>query len=51
MLHGIKIEKKKSKRGTSDVAATPATPKSQDEVKCASISTGSHVISMCPQFL
>ena len=44
ILHGIKIEKKKLKKGTDKVAATP---KSQDEVKCASINTGSNVISMC----
>ena len=37
ILHGIKIEKKKSKRGTNGIAATIATVKSQDEVKCASI--------------
>ena len=46
ILHGIKIEKKKSKRRTDEVVATPATPKCQDEVKCASINTGSNVISM-----
>ena len=46
-LHGIKIEKKKSKREVDEVAATPATPKSQDEVKCALINTGSNVISIC----
>ena len=44
ILHGIKIEKKKSKKGTDKVAATP---KSQDEVKCTSINTGSNVINMC----
>ena len=37
ILHGIKIEKTKSKRSTDGVAATIATAKSQDEVKCASI--------------
>ena len=47
ILHGIKIKKKKSKRGTDEVAATPATPKDQDEVKCASINTESNVISIC----
>ena len=46
ILHGIKIEKKKLKRGTDEVAATLATPKSQDEVKCTSINTGSNVTSM-----
>ena len=46
ILHGIKIEKKKSKRRTDEAAATPATPKCQDEVKYASINTGSNVISM-----
>ena len=47
ILHGIKIEKNKLKKGTDEVAATLATGKSQDEVKCASINTGSNVISMC----
>ena len=47
ILHGIRIEKKKSKRETDEVAALPSTPKSQDEVKCASINTGSNVICMC----
>ena len=43
ILHGIKIEKNKSKKGTDEVAATLATTKSQDEVKCASVNTGSNV--------
>ena len=47
VLYGIKIEKKKSKRRTDVVAATPETPKSQVEVKCASINIESNVISMC----
>ena len=47
ILHGVKIEKNKLKKGTDEVAATLATAKSQDEVKCASINTGSNVISMC----
>ena len=46
ILHRIKIEKNKSKKGTNKVAATPATTKSQDEVKWASINTWSNVISM-----
>ena len=46
ILHGVKIEKKTSKRGTNEVAATPATPKCQDEVKCASINIGSNVTSI-----
>ena len=33
---GSKPEKKKSKRGLDEVAATPTTPKRQDEVKFAS---------------
>ena len=44
ILNGTKIKKKKLKKGTDKVAAIP---KSQDEVKCASINTGSNVISMC----
>ena len=47
ILHGIKIEKKNSKRETNEVAGTPVTPESQDELKCASSNTGSNVISMC----
>ena len=47
ILQRIKIEKHKSKKGTDEVAATLATTKSQDEVKCASINTGSNVISVC----
>ena len=47
ILYGIKIEKNKSKKGGDEVAATLATTKSQNEVKCASVNTGSNVISMC----
>ena len=47
ILQGIKTEKHKSKKDTDEVAATLATTKSQDEVKCGSINTGSNVISMC----
>ena len=47
ILHGIKIEKKRSKRGTDEVASTLSTAKSQDEVKWSSINTGPNVISMC----
>ena len=43
IFHRIKIEKKKSDKGTDEAAATLAT----DGVKCASINTRSNVISIC----
>ena len=44
---GSKLSKNKSEKGTNEVAATLATPKSQDEVKWTSINARSNVISMC----
>ena len=50
ILHWIKIEKNKSKKGTDKVATTLPTTKNQDEMKCTSINTGSNEVSMCTSF-